>query len=446
MDGSSPRPRSKSALPRWVLALLAVLLVGAPLGVNAALQLSPGADSPATGHAQVVTQGIVEIPADQVVWRLVERTARPRWEAIPARRANGFIFASEEPVLLSNFDDTGLTDVARLAPGEAVMVTDVTRTVRASFTDQSTRYFALELVPADQADDVGSGDLLFKSSAFTPPSGKRDVDLVRDVLAQGESTTIPDSGQQNVVLATEGAIDVIPGDGRATRLEAGESATIAGEFEVQAVQPGGADVLPVAALTAYLAQDQSSRSSFVVAVIGEEILPPATPTPTPTNTPTATPTFTLPLPPTNTPPGLPTSTLAPGQPTATSTVPNGNPPTDTPIPPPPTDTPIPPPPDTDGDGLNDEEEVGCKSDPNDPDSDDDRLNDFQECVTYGTDPNDRDTDNDKVGDGEEVNRYGTNPTLFNTDGDQCDDGFEIFDGPLDPWDPLDPKDCFIILE
>src|SRR5215216_4390351 len=224
MDDSSLSLRNKNPLPRWALALLAVLLVGAPLGVNAALQLSPGADSPATGHAQVVTQGIVEIPADQVVWRLVERTARPRWEAIPARKANGFILASEEPVLLSNFDDTGLTDVARLAPGEAMMVTDVNRTVRASFTDRSTKYFALELVPADEADDVGSGDLLFRSSAFTSPSGKRDVDLVRDVLALGESTTIPDSGQQNVVLATEGAIDVIPGNGRATRLEAGASA------------------------------------------------------------------------------------------------------------------------------------------------------------------------------------------------------------------------------
>jgi hypothetical protein len=353
MDGSSRRPRHQLPLPRWALALLAVLLVGAPLGVNATLQLSPGADSPATGHAQVVTQGIVEISADQVVWRLVERTARPRWEAIPARRANGFILASEEPVLLSNFADTGLTDIARLAPGEAKMVTDVTRTVRASFTDRSTRYLALELVSADQADDVGSGDLLFTSVAFTPPSGKRDVDLVRDVLALGESTTIPDTGQENVVLATEGAIDVIPGDGQATRLEAGESATFVGELEVQAVQPGGAEVLPVAALTAYLAQDQSSRSSFVVAVIGEEILPPATPTPTPTNTPPPTETFTLPLPPTNAPEGQPTSTLAPGQPTptpqppnkpsATATVPNGVPPTDTPTTAPtvapPTDTP-----------------------------------------------------------------------------------------------------------
>src|SRR4029453_3861058 len=98
----------------------------------------------------------------------------------------------------------------------------VTRTVRASFTDQSTKYFALELVPADEVDDVGSGDLLFKSAAFTPPSGKRDVDLLRDVLALGESGTVPDSGQDNVVLATEGAIDVIPRNGRATRLDAGE--------------------------------------------------------------------------------------------------------------------------------------------------------------------------------------------------------------------------------
>jgi hypothetical protein len=385
------------------------LLVGAPLGVNAALQLSPGSDSPATGHAQVVTQGIVEVPANQVVWRLVERTARPRWEAIPARRENGFIFASEEPVLLSNYSDAdaSLTDIARLAPGEAMMVTDVTRTVRASFTDQSTKYFALELVSADEADDVGSGDLLFKSAAFTPPAGKRDVDLVRDVLALGESTTIPDSGQQNVVLATEGAIDVVPGDGRATRLEAGESATFTGEFEVQAVQPGSANVVPVAALTAYIAQDQQSRASFVVAVIGDEIPPPATvtPSPTPTFTPTPIPTDT-PIPP-------PTSTPVPA--TSTPIIVPPSKPTFTPTLAPPTDTPIP---DFDGDGLNDLEEVVCKSDPTDPDSDDDQLTDFQECRTYGTDPNNR-----------------------NTDGDGCSDYDEVFNDPKNQYDPLDPTDC-----
>jgi hypothetical protein len=460
MADSSPSPRNRLPLPGWALAFLAVLLIGAPLGVNAALQLSPGADSPATGHAQVVTQGIVRVRADQVVWRLVERTARPRWEAIPARKANGFILASEEPVLLSNFDDRGLTDIARLAPGEAMIVTDVNRTVRASFTDQSTKYFALELVPAAEADDIGSGDLLFKSAAFTAPSGKRDVDLVRDVLAAGESATIPDSGQENVVLATEGAIDVIPGDGRTTRLEAGESATFIGEFKVQAAQAGGSGVLPVAAMTAYLAQDQPSRSSFVIAVIGEEIPPPATPTPT--NTPTATATLTpassatntstilststsAPGQPTSTPfPGQPTSTLAPGQPSATATEPNGIPPTDEPTnPPPPTFMPTEaPPPDSDGDGLSDDEERReCKSNPNQQDTDDDGLNDFQECRVYGTDPNDRDTDNDRVSDGQEVNTYGTDPKNPNTDGDDCTDGFEIFSQRH--YDPLDPKDCLI---
>jgi hypothetical protein len=424
MDGSCPSPRT--GVPRWALALIALLIISAPLGAKA-LQFSPGSDSPATGHAQVVTQGIIEITGNQVVWRLVERTARPRWEAIPARRTNGFIFASEEPVLLSNFDQNQVSDVARLAPGEAMMVTDASRTVRASFTDQNITYLALELVSADEADDVGSGDLLFKSDAFTPPSGQRDVDLVRDVLTQGESSIIPDTGQQNVVLATEGAIDVIPRGSRATRLEAGESATFEGELEIQAAQPIGNADQPVAALTAYLRQDQSARASFVVAVVGDEIPPVATitPSPTPTFTPTPIPTDT-PIPPTLTP------TIAPPlKPTFTPTLAL------------PTTTPAPL--DSDQDGLTDAEEQRLGTDPNDPDSDDDGLTDGQEVIITGTNPTSRDSDGDTVSDGEEVNVYKTDPNNPNTDGDGCSDDFEIFDGPRNPYDPLNPLDCSGIL-
>jgi hypothetical protein len=84
------------------------------------------------------------------------------------------------------------------------------------------------------------------------------------------------------------------------------------------------------------------------------------PTPTPTATPTTTPTAT---------------------PTATPT----------------------PPPDTDGDGLNDSEEVNVYgTDPFDPDSDRDGLEDGQEIIVYLTDPLNPDTDGDAFNDGEEV--------------------------------------------
>jgi hypothetical protein len=446
MNASSPGKRNLPAIPRWAYTLIAVLLVGIPLGVNAARQLTPTSNSPATGHALVVTQGVAKINADRVVWRLVERTARPRWQATPARRALSFILASEEPVLLSNVTTKGLKDVARLAPGEAIMVTSDARTVRASFSDKSIKYLALELVPAADADDVGSGKLLFESRSFNSPNGERDIDLVRNVLTLGETATVPDTGQSNVVLATEGAIDVVPNNGRATRLETGESGTFRGDLKIKAVKPSGANTGAVSALTTYLAQDQTSRASYVVAVIGPEIPPPTSPTPTTTATatatvatnpnapgspiptalptlkpgaPTLTPTgFPIFIPPTDTPtpiPGLPTNTPirpinTPVPPTPTDTpVPPLPTPTDTPVPPTeaPTNTAVPPSPtpterrhpdllDVDGDGLNLLQGIAYKTDTFDPDTDDDRDLDGEE-VDCGSDPLDDMNRCDEIG-------------------------------------------------
>ncbi len=75
--------------------------------------------------------------------------------------------------------------------------------------------------------------------------------------------------------------------------------------------------------------------------------------------------------------------------------------------------------------------------PNDPlvpmeDPDRDGLTNLQE-FQLGTDPNNPDTDGDGLNDGDEVNKYHTNPLLADTDGDGIPDGVEIQTGtnPLD---------------
>ena len=77
-------------------------------------------------------------------------------------------------------------------------------------------------------------------------------------------------------------------------------------------------------------------------------------------------------------------------------------------------------------------------DPNDPtmpmqDPDHDGLTNLQEFLN-GTNPNNPDTDGDGLNDGNEVNIYKTNPALADTDGDGTPDGIEIQTGtnPLDP--------------
>lgn len=273
------------------------LLIVTPLGVAAARQLGPTAGSPATGRAQVVTQGIATLPSEEVVWRVVERTAPPRAEARPLRTVLGFVLASDEPILLTNQTDAGPEDVARLAPGEAYLVKAGVRQTRASLLDRPVTYLAIELVPADRADRVGSARLLFTSSPFTPPPGQRDLDLVRNVIPVGEQAFVPDTGEATVVLATDGAIEILPAGGRARTLEAGESAIVEpGELVIEAVAPSGrAAKLPIAALTSSLTQQSAAVAAYVVAVIGPEIPPPPTPTttapvptaapPTPTSTP-----------------------------------------------------------------------------------------------------------------------------------------------------------------
>jgi hypothetical protein len=85
--------------------------------------------------------------------------------------------------------------------------------------------------------------------------------------------------------------------------------------------------------------------------------------------------------------------------------------------------------DTDSDGLLDGHEVQTHfTNPLDPDSDDDGLNDREEVNTYSTNPLNPDTDGDGLTDGDEVNVYLTDPLNPDTDGDGFSDGEEVSAG------------------
>ncbi|MGB2125379.1 MAG: gliding motility-associated C-terminal domain-containing protein, partial [Flavobacteriaceae bacterium] len=90
-------------------------------------------------------------------------------------------------------------------------------------------------------------------------------------------------------------------------------------------------------------------------------------------------------------------------------------------------------PDSDNDGLDDGEEIDNGTDPNNPDSDNDGLTDFEETI-IGTSPNSYDTDNDCVSDYQELVN-GTDPLNVDTDGDGITDCKDEL--PLDPEELLD---------
>jgi len=68
-----------------------------------------------------------------------------------------------------------------------------------------------------------------------------------------------------------------------------------------------------------------------------------------------------------------------------------------------------------------------------PDSDKDGLGDTEERIRWNTDPNQSDTDGDFLNDGEEIAR-GTDPNHSDSDGDGISDGQEVLDG-TDPNNP-----------
>jgi outer membrane protein OmpA-like peptidoglycan-associated protein len=104
--------------------------------------------------------------------------------------------------------------------------------------------------------------------------------------------------------------------------------------------------------------------------------------------------------------------------------------------------------DSDGDGLNDGDEVNYKSNPLKTDSDGDGLSDGAEVNQYKTDPAKVDTDGDGLGDGNEVNKYKTNPLKSDTDDGGVADGAEVRVGtnPLDAKDDIAKSTTTIILE
>jgi len=90
--------------------------------------------------------------------------------------------------------------------------------------------------------------------------------------------------------------------------------------------------------------------------------------------------------------------------------------------------------DADGDGLSNLDEVTLGTGINDADTDNDMLSDGDE-VSLGTDPFDNDTDDDGLYDGAEAD-YGADPLLADTDGDGIKDADEVNYG-LDPADASD---------
>ncbi len=341
---------------RAAAALAVALFIHQPVGSTA----EPA--SPATGHAEVIAQGVVTFDTGPVHWQLTPNPVTETDVEIDTTAPTFIVSDGPDAVVVSG----PAGPIARLAEGEALF--------RAG--NETTSLRAVSSLGSDGAGYsivAGSGD---PALTFTPGEGARDVDLVRDVLDVNDAFVLHTDVSAFIVV-TDGSVDVA-----GATLEAGSTTMGSGDVTVINTSP--------------------ERAVVAVVVVGPLLggagpVAPTTQAPAPVTT-TAAPT-----------PQAPPATSPATSPAATtSTTTTTTAPTD---------------PDTDGDGLTDADEALFGSDPNNVDTDSDGLNDAEE-QQHGTDPRDNDTDDDQLGDGYEVNSAGSDPTRPDTDGDGLQDNVE----------------------
>ncbi len=368
---------------RVFAAAAALILALAGVATIVAQALGPAGPSPVTGHAAIVAQAAVELPEGDSVWRIrdieVDDSGTPVEADYPA-----FVMVQGVPVVV----ESGVTGLQqRIASGEAsVIAPNSDTTIRSMGPTQTVTI--VDLLPAAEATISGSTGTI--GSAFPMSAGAFDVDVIRDVLAENESTIIPEGNGPTQLLLLGGQADIDADD---------ESFTMA----------AGNDRMAMGDLTITATADDTTILAFRIGpdVAIEDVATPAAATPAP-----ATPTDEAPE-------ATPTQELEDAtreaSPTAGPQVPELD------------DT------DTDGDGLTDLEEALIGTDPRNPDTDDDGINDGDE-IKLGTDPLNLDTDGDTLYDGGEL-IYGTDPLNPDTDGDGLSDGEEVYIYGTDPLNP-----------
>ena len=251
-------------------------------------------------------------------------------------------------------------------------------------------FIFLQVLPEDGTQLPNSTDRILTSASFDVSGGLYDADLLRNVLTEGESWTMPAGAIPTDVFVLQGEVEV--SNGRTTTvLKSAESAIFDGEVDVTAVADGSVVYAAYVGSTVPAPRRQSPRP---------RPQPPAPATPVPaTPVPTAEPTAAPTAPPTAEPTPEPADTT-----------------------------------DADGDGLTDAEEAALGTDPSNPDSDDDGISDGDEINVWGSDPLNVDTDGDVLYDGGEL-IYGTSILNPDTDGDGISDGDEVYFVETDPTNP-----------
>lgn len=217
-------------MPRWVLFALSLLLAGSGFAgwalITRAWQVGD-IFSPASGHAQVIAQGVAEAPGE-AAWRVVFHSVPPGESSSVQLDGPGFLLTDTGGVLAGEAGRESL-----LAPSEA-MFAQAGPIGASAVGNRAAGVFTIDLVPTAVSQQPAAGIPVFASAPFSVSAGARDIDLVRDRLNPGESTTVIGGEFPVMVLATLGEIQIEATDGSSALLRVGEGATASGDVVLTA--------------------------------------------------------------------------------------------------------------------------------------------------------------------------------------------------------------------
>jgi hypothetical protein len=379
---------------RVIAAIIAVILSVAALVSAFAQGFGPAGPSPAMGHSSIVASGIVALEEGPARWHVTRHPAEFGGEPYTIN-SPGFLIAENTPLLVT-LQSNGLR--YRLAGDEVLAVTGGESFTVETFGAPDTFIF-VQTLPEAGTQLPNHVDRILTSASFDAPAGLFDADLLRDVLSENETWTVPGGAIPTSVFVLRGEVEVVS-DRITSTLETGEAAVFEGELEITAIADGSV-----------------IYAGFVGASVPELATPEAA-TPIPATPVPATPVPATPVPATPTPvPATPAPTPAP------------------------TEAPVDPGTDTDDDGLTDMEEAALGTDPANSDTDDDGISDGDEVNVWGSDPLNIDSDGDTLYDGGEL-IWGTSILNPDTDGDGLSDGDEVYLHDTDPTNPDTDGDGF----
>jgi hypothetical protein len=203
--------------PAVSIVILLCLLLPSLSSMGAVAQPS----EPSTSSGQVIAHGIDALAGASLSWRVEVLTALPGATAAFGDVDTGFAIGDQDPVIATD-RDTGRS--AWLEGGNALFHPGGTTLRLASATGSDASLHAITLT----ADNASAG-AMFQGTPFQAPAGTHTIELMRDVMAGGDSAAFDTANAfPYLVFVTDGSLQVTDESGAVTDLGAGSAMEVTG--------------------------------------------------------------------------------------------------------------------------------------------------------------------------------------------------------------------------